>query len=163
MSQLEIVELILLYSFWTTIFFYFSIAVIVRVVIDYITFFRSWFTSEIYKPNRIDLQTYVWKAVHYQSEFKDRVMAREIEVKENIIQEILKERERQDQKWGEQNHSPIEWCAILGEEVGEANKAALETHFEYDGKDDYTEYRKELIQIAAVAIAMIESYDRNRK
>nr|EMN20954.1 hypothetical protein LEP1GSC063_3810 [Leptospira santarosai serovar Arenal str. MAVJ 401] len=47
--------------------------------------------------------------------------------------------------------------------MGEVNKAALETHFEYDGKDDYTEYRRELIQVAAVAIAMIESYDRNRK
>ncbi|MDI7190880.1 MazG-like family protein [Leptospira santarosai] len=76
---------------------------------------------------------------------------------------MLKERERQDQKWGEQNHSPIEWCAILGEEVGEVNRTVLETHFEYDGKDDYTEYRTELIQVAAVAIAMIESYDRNRQ
>ncbi|WP_061246762.1 MazG-like family protein [Leptospira noguchii] len=82
-------------------------------------------------------------------------------MKEKIIQEILEEREKQDEKWGEQNHNPIEWCAILGEEVGEVNKAALETHFKYDSKNDHFEYRKELIQVAAVAMAMIECLDRN--
>ncbi|EKN86873.1 hypothetical protein LEP1GSC034_0876 [Leptospira interrogans str. 2003000735] len=82
-------------------------------------------------------------------------------MKEKIIQEILREREKQDQEWGEQNHIPIEWCAILGEEVGEVNKAALETHFKYDGKNDLSDYRKELIQVAAVALAMIECLDRN--
>ncbi|EMN44066.1 MazG-like family protein [Leptospira weilii] len=82
-------------------------------------------------------------------------------MKEKIIQEILREREKQDQKWGEQNYNPIEWCAILGEEVGEVNKAALETHFKFDGKNDYIEYRKELIQVSAVALAMIECLDRN--
>ncbi|KAA1293832.1 MazG-like family protein [Leptospira interrogans] len=82
-------------------------------------------------------------------------------MKEKIIQEIFRERKKQDQKWGEQNHIPIEWCAILGEEVGEVNKAALETHFKYDGKNDLSDYRKELIQVAAVALAMIECLDRN--
>lgn len=82
-------------------------------------------------------------------------------MKEKIIQEILGEREKQDQKWGEQNHNPIEWCAILVEEVGEVSKAALETHFKYDGKNDLSDYRKELIQVAAVALAMIECLDRN--
>ncbi|EKO04744.1 MazG-like family protein [Leptospira interrogans] len=82
-------------------------------------------------------------------------------MKEKIIQEILGEREKQDQKWGEQNHNPIEWCAILVEEVGEVSKAALETHFKYDGKNDLSEYREELIQVAAVALAMIECLDRN--
>ncbi|WP_061224009.1 MazG-like family protein [Leptospira weilii] len=82
-------------------------------------------------------------------------------MKGKIIQEILGEREKQDQKWGEQNHNPIEWCAILGEEVGEVNKAALEAYFKFDGKNDYIEYRKELIQVSAVALAMIECLDRN--
>lgn len=79
-----------------------------------------------------------------------------------IFQEIAAERQRQDAKWGEQNHSPIEWCAILGEEVGEVNKAALERHFEYAaGVTDLSEYRKELIQVAAVAVSMIQCLDRN--
>lgn len=79
----------------------------------------------------------------------------------NVVQEVMLERYKQHEKWGPQNHSPIEWLAILGEEVGEANKAALEKHFGYKGVNSYAEYRKELVQVAAVAIAMIESYDRN--
>ncbi len=78
-----------------------------------------------------------------------------------IFNEIKKERTTQDIKWGVQNHSQIEWCAILGEEVGEVQKAALETHFNYiTNKTD--DYRKELIQVAAVAVAMIECYDRQK-
>ncbi|WP_061286534.1 MazG-like family protein [Leptospira interrogans] len=83
-------------------------------------------------------------------------------MKEKILNEILEERDNQDQKWGEQNHAPIEWCAILVEEVGEVSKAALETHFKYRGKIDYIEYRNELIQVAAVSLAMIECLDRNQ-
>jgi NTP pyrophosphatase (non-canonical NTP hydrolase) len=77
-----------------------------------------------------------------------------------ILVEIQEERFRQDFKWGIQDHSPIEWCAILGEEVGEVNKAALEHHFKYVGAKNLIEYRKELIQVAAVAVAMIECIDR---
>ena len=36
------------------------------------------------------------------------------------IVEILRETDRQYSKWGEQNHSPEKWLAILGEEFGEA-------------------------------------------
>lgn len=83
----------------------------------------------------------------------------------NVLSEVLDERLRQDRKWGEQNHSPMHWMPILMEEVGESAKAALETHFEYnvDTAKDYSEYRKELIQVAAVAVAMIECLDRNEQ
>lgn len=77
---------------------------------------------------------------------------------ESIFQEIKYERIRQDQKWGEQNHNPFVWLAILGEEVGEVNKAVLEANF---SNKDYSEYRNELIQVAAVAVAMIECLYRN--
>ena len=73
--------------------------------------------------------------------------------KEEIIKLILEERQRQDLKWGEQNHNIYKWLAILGEEIGEVNKAALE--------DDYDEVIDELVQIGAVVIAMIESLERN--
>lgn len=78
---------------------------------------------------------------------------------EEVLKEVLEERYRQEQKWGEQNHSPAEYLMILGEEVGEANKAALEAHFQGNSLSDY---RKELIQVAAVAVAMIECYDRTK-
>jgi len=98
-----------------------------------------------------------------------------------VLVEVLQERKRQEEKWGQQNHPPIEYCAILGEEVGEVNKAALEAHFGYKWKgrkDGYTvihqpktvgaklahwrDLREELIQTAAVAVAMVESLDRNQ-
>lgn len=73
---------------------------------------------------------------------------------ENILREIKQERILQNEKWGEQNHHLFLWLAILGEEVGEANKSALENKLD--------EYREELIQVAAVAVAMLECLDRGK-
>lgn len=70
-----------------------------------------------------------------------------------VFIEIRKERNRQDRKWGEQNHHPVKWLAILGEEEGEACKAVLE--------NSLLEYRAELVQVAAVAVAAIECLDRD--
>lgn len=75
----------------------------------------------------------------------------------DIVQEIYHERQRQDLKFGEQTRPPEDYLMILGEEVGEANQAALENKF--CGKD-VNLYRNEMIQVAAVAIAAIESHDR---
>lgn len=75
---------------------------------------------------------------------------------QTINKEIQTERERQDKKWGKQDHTPHYWMVILMEEVGEAANAIC-------GKaHDYKNYREELIQIAAVAVAAIESYDRSQ-
>lgn len=85
----------------------------------------------------------------------------------NILAQVYQERHKQDAKWGPQNHSPADWCMILGEEVGEVNRAALEYRFgaawgyTKNPHDTLMEYRKELIQVAAVAVAMIHSLDRN--
>lgn len=94
------------------------------------------------------------------------------EITKSVLDEVLAERVKQDAKWGQQDHLPIEYCAILGEEVGEVNKAALEAHFGYPYGEEkagstaakmlhFMDYRMELIQVAAVAISMVESYDRN--
>lgn len=88
-----------------------------------------------------------------------------------ILNEVLQERTRQDAKWGIQNHCPIEWMAILTEEVGEASKGALDHHFRNQSAcgNEPTEdlqnrrlsrYRKECIQVAAVAVSMVECQDR---
>ena len=74
--------------------------------------------------------------------------------KSQIIESIFAERDRQDAKWGEQTHEIFKWLAILGEEVGEINKAALE--------NQYDETINELIQTGAVVVAMIESLERNK-
>ena len=109
-----------------------------------------------------------------------------------VMRDILEERDYQDRKWGaDRNHANADWLMILGtaqagqlsnrsssacastcdpsaetwEEVGEANKAALEYRFglECEQEDKIKELRKELIQVAAVAIAFLECLDRNHK
>lgn len=70
----------------------------------------------------------------------------------SILAQITEERERQDNKWGEQNHSDGDWSLIFNEEYGEAAKARLE--------EDYRQFRKELVESAAVLVAWIEAIDR---
>lgn len=70
----------------------------------------------------------------------------------HVLDQILAERKRQDSKWGDQRKLSAEtWLRILGEEFGEACKAANDRA--------PRNYRKELVQIAAVAVAAIESHD----
>jgi len=70
----------------------------------------------------------------------------------DVVGEVIQERERQNIEWVEQNHMPTVWLAMLMEEVGEAAKAICEIKLR--------NYRRELIQVAAVAIAAVESLDR---
>jgi NTP pyrophosphatase (non-canonical NTP hydrolase) len=76
-------------------------------------------------------------------------------ITEPILAEVMRERAIQDAKWGEQNHHPAWWLSILGEEFGEVCKAVCENNDTGKGS-----YRDELVQVAAVAVAMIECYDR---
>jgi NTP pyrophosphatase (non-canonical NTP hydrolase) len=84
------------------------------------------------------------------------------------IKLILAERERQNFKFGEQNHSPEKWAVILGEEYGEVCRAILDAGFaqgEIGGLQDYKlnlqKLKNELVEVAAVAIAALESLERN--
>ena len=82
----------------------------------------------------------------------------------SILEKVREERERQEKLWGQQNHNPAIWLMILGEEVGEANQAYCEAYFA-KGKgiihNELRHLRTELIQVAAVAVAIVESLDRN--
>lgn len=71
---------------------------------------------------------------------------------------VYKELQRQELKWGKQDHSEPDWYVILGEEVGEVARAIFECH----GKQLNENYREELIQVAAVCMAALENYDRNQ-
>ena len=76
---------------------------------------------------------------------------------QRILLEVETERKAQDIKWGQQNHDPSTWLSILGEEYGEACKSVLENRFT---NNDLTKYRTEVIQVAAVAVAMVECLDK---
>ena len=78
---------------------------------------------------------------------------------QQIVTDVLNERYRQDQKWGEQNHDPIVYASILTEEVGELAQAALQARFE---GGDANRIREEAVQAAAAAIAILEGLDRGK-
>lgn len=66
----------------------------------------------------------------------------------SAIAKIIAERQRQDAKWGEQNHDAGKWSLILTEELGEVAKSQLE--------GDRANYLTELVQAAAVIVAWLE-------
>lgn len=70
----------------------------------------------------------------------------------DILGDVLHERESQYEKWGQHDHDEDRWMVILMEEVGEVARAILD--------ENPDNYRKELLQVAAVAVAAIEAFDR---
>ncbi|AQW55261.1 hypothetical protein ACIQPP_05425 [Streptomyces violaceusniger] len=78
------------------------------------------------------------------------------------VSDVLTERARQDEKWGEQNHDPEVWLAIAGEEFGELAQAILARRFgAAEHSSHNTGVRAEAVQLAAVAVALVECLDRN--
>ena len=88
---------------------------------------------------------------------------------ENIIEEIRKERERQNNLWGVQEHSLSKFMSILLEEVGESAKEANDYEAiidrtadccypldEISKKQHLINCQTELIQVAAVAVQICE-------
>jgi NTP pyrophosphatase (non-canonical NTP hydrolase) len=82
------------------------------------------------------------------------------------LDDVLSERARQEAKWGEQNHDPFVYGAILGEELGEFLQAALKARFEspdaFTGIGHMQDLRKEAVQMAAVALSIVECLDRGK-
>lgn len=71
-------------------------------------------------------------------------------IQNEILRAVIIERKRQDILYGERNeHPPERWLVILMEEVGEVSNAVLEK--------DLEAYYNEFVQVAAVAIAALES------
>ena len=90
-------------------------------------------------------------------------------VQAQAVVDTLIERARQDRRWGEQNHAPFVYGAVLVEEVGEFMQAALKARFEsfpagargvHQALAD--RMREEAVQVAAVALAIVECLDRDR-
>lgn len=74
--------------------------------------------------------------------------------KRDILNLILAERDHQDAKWGyPQQNTFAEWASILGEEYGEVTQELNELNF---GKGDAEKMTNEAIQVAAVAVSIIE-------
>jgi NTP pyrophosphatase (non-canonical NTP hydrolase) len=75
-----------------------------------------------------------------------------------VLTEVLHERQRQDDKFGsDRNYTEHVWLSVLTEETGEVAHAINENQLHGTTLENY---RHELVQVAAVAVAAIESYDR---
>ena len=69
------------------------------------------------------------------------------------IDRIEEERNRQNEKWGVQNHDMMTWLAILHEETGELAQACLHNKFGGPAEGDIM---KEAVQVAAVGLQIVE-------
>jgi NTP pyrophosphatase (non-canonical NTP hydrolase) len=79
--------------------------------------------------------------------------------REQVLDLIRDERERQDRKWGaDRNLHILEWLAILAEEFGEISEQVVELHA---GAGDLEALKKELVQTAAVAVSWLEARERS--
>lgn len=116
-------------------------------------------------------------------------MSREVTARIDVINDVLAEREKQDAKWGEQNHPngtgpnklPMpynsgSWSAsFAAEQLTIMTNAAAESGyvtflhilreevFEAFAEDDPAKLRAELIQVAAVAVQWAEAIDRGKQ
>jgi len=99
---------------------------------------------------------------------------------DDIFEEIRAERRRQDEKWGEQNHSMLHqgysqfWDEVISKQLTSTRKRIergnfgwfdilLEEFCEAFLEKEEEGQRKEMIQVAAVAVEIIESLDRKKK
>lgn len=84
-----------------------------------------------------------------------------------VIAGVMAERMMQRERWGDADLSPLEWLGILAEEFGEFAQLVnyvfvppVETNTNLQRMHLLT-MRQELTQVAAVAVAAIESLERN--
>jgi NTP pyrophosphatase (non-canonical NTP hydrolase) len=80
---------------------------------------------------------------------------------DRAAQDIMAERRRQVEKWGVSDHDPFLYLNILIEEVGEFAQASLQTRFG-GPKGGHDHMREEAVQVAAVALAIVECLDRGK-
>lgn len=69
------------------------------------------------------------------------------------IERVIRQRAKQDEKWGEQNHDAGTWALILIEEIGEWAEANLHAQF---GGPAAAKRLTEAVHVAAVALAVVE-------
>lgn len=78
---------------------------------------------------------------------------------DDVLDDVRRERTKQDSRWGQQDHGYGYWLSVLTEEIGEACREHQAVHGGEVGRREA--FRRELVQAAAVATALIECGDRN--
>lgn len=84
------------------------------------------------------------------------------EIQKMIFEHIADERIRQYAKWGPQYHDDSIWGMILMEEVGEVAKSIVDSLNKADHKAHLADMKKEIVQVAAVAVAWLECLETKK-
>lgn len=82
-------------------------------------------------------------------------------IQEEVISRTKLERVKQDKKWGIRDQHPSVWLTILTEEYGEVAREICEANFDPTKLSD--NYEEELVQVIAVAMAMLENHLYNKE
>ena len=81
---------------------------------------------------------------------------------EDAVNDTLLERDRQDRTFGEQNHHPAYWLALLGKQMGQLGDAIVKREWATDDRRALARMRNEAIQLTAVGLCFIECIDRGK-
>ena len=76
----------------------------------------------------------------------------------SVLEDVREERGAQDNRWGQQDHTPARWLIRIVAAFSAAARAGLELDVRPGISTD--DLRRELIQVAAVAVAWVEAIDR---
>ena len=89
-----------------------------------------------------------------QEQYIDELRAQCEGVRLSVYDEILRERNRQDRKWGgpdhDDQHSPADWISYLAKHIGKAVAWPF----------DAALFHRQMVRVAALAVAAIEVLDR---
>lgn len=80
------------------------------------------------------------------------------EAQARALVEVLRERAAQDERWGVSDHDPDLWLTILLKQIGHYSGATLDLPGDASAAtlDQRALLRNRAVQIAAVALAMVE-------
>lgn len=89
----------------------------------------------------------------------------EIEQRQAVLDEVSEERTLQDSRYGgpehDDQHSSVQWLNFISDRA--MYQVFVIDHEECSSDNPYSsDYRATLIKIAALAVAGIQSYDRNK-
>lgn len=76
-----------------------------------------------------------------------------------VLAEVAEERDRQDAKWGgpthDDTHSPADFCSFIREHEARAEAALKGLPIR-----EFDDYRRQMLRVAALAVAALEQWDR---
>ena len=89
-----------------------------------------------------------------------------VSIDSDVFREVLGERYLQEVKWGgarhDDEHSPEDWIDFMRERLDRADEmiGCPEEEWPEEGPD--AEYRRKMVQVAALSVAAVESFDRTK-